>query len=78
MADRRRRGAEEAAAAAEEYGKSTIELRVLLELCGKRTPEENVKALYAFFDEKGWVRNIFLHCVLFVSGILFLQSAFIK
>ena len=32
----------------------------------------------SFFDEKGWVRNIFLHCVLFVSGILFLQSAFIK
>ena len=52
----RRLGEEDAATAASEYGATVIDEQLLRDLCrrkGPAVPEENVKALYAFFDEKG-------------------------
>ena len=52
----RRLGEEDAATAASEYGVTVIDEQLLRQLCRRKcqaVPEENVKALYAFFDEKG-------------------------
>ena len=56
MAERRRRAEEEATAAAEEYGKTTMDLPLLRELVRRKgcaAKEEDINTLYAFFDEKG-------------------------
>ena len=54
MAERRPRG-EDAASAAEEYGKTKIEMQLLRALCKRykiTLDEEAVKTLYAYLDEK--------------------------